>query len=125
MSINLGGITLHVQDVERSLEFYARIPGAELVVHRPGDFALLKIGNGRLGLLKHGAHSFHIELDTNDLDRMYQQLLDAGVKTQGPPSRRPWGERDLLVLDPDGNMLEFGLSEETRPANTQWQQPKA
>ena len=48
MTINLGGITLQVQDVERSLEFYQRIPGVELMLHRPSEFALLKVCQGRL-----------------------------------------------------------------------------
>ena len=32
-------------------DFYMRIPGAVLVLHRPGNFALIQIGQGRLGLL--------------------------------------------------------------------------
>ncbi len=108
MSINLCGITLHVSDVEKSLDFYTRIPGLDVLVHRPGDFALLKIGEARLGLLKHGQGAFHVEMDVPNLDQAYEALLAAGVTTQGPPTQRPWGERDLMVIDPDGNMLEFG-----------------
>jgi len=60
--ISLEGMTLHVADVERSLEFYTKIPGVQVLVHRPGAFALLSIGNGRMGLLKYGPT--HIEFDT-------------------------------------------------------------
>jgi catechol 2,3-dioxygenase-like lactoylglutathione lyase family enzyme len=35
MEFSLEGTTLHVSDVERSLEFYGRIPGAVVQVHRP------------------------------------------------------------------------------------------
>jgi hypothetical protein len=35
-------------------------------------------------------------------------LQELGVKTEGPPTDRPWGERDLWVIDPDGNLVEFG-----------------
>lgn len=108
MNINLAGITLHVKDVEQSLAFYSRFPGVELTTHRPGEFALLKVGGERLGLLKHGKNSFHMELDTDDLDAMYESLLAAGIKTDGPPTQRPWGQRDLYLVDPDGNMIEFG-----------------
>ena len=114
MSISLSGLTLHVEDVERSLAFYIQIPGTAVVVHRPGQFAMLRIGQGRLGLLKRGVDKFHIEIDTPDLDATYTQLQEAGVKTQGPPTQRPWGERDLWVIDPDGNTVEFNLREEQR-----------
>ena len=98
-------------DVDKSLEFYKRIPGLEVIVHRPGDFALLKVGNSRLGLLKHDQGKFHVEMDVPDLDKAYDALLAAGVPTKGPPTQRAWGERDLWVIDPDGNTLEFGVSE--------------
>ena len=106
---SLVGLTLHVADVDASLEFYKRIPGAEVMFHMPGTFGLLRIGHGRLGLL--GAHlptPFHVEIETPDLDAMHAALVKAGVTPEGPPTRKPWGEVDFLVKDPDGNMLEFG-----------------
>ena len=50
-------MTLHVADVERSLDFYKRIPGAIVQQHRPGDSALLHFGEGRLGLLRQAGRS--------------------------------------------------------------------
>src|SRR5438105_4186550 len=47
----LRGLTLHVEDVERSRQYYERIPGAVLELHRPREFALLRIGDAQLGLL--------------------------------------------------------------------------
>jgi catechol 2,3-dioxygenase-like lactoylglutathione lyase family enzyme len=110
---SLEGLTLHVADLNRSLDFYSRIPGAEVVVHRPGQFALLQIGKGRLGLLqKGGAKSFHLEVETPDLDAMYSQLRSAGVEPNSPPKTEPWGETDFMATDPDGNMVEFGLAKD-------------
>ncbi|HZO87507.1 MAG TPA: VOC family protein [Chthonomonadaceae bacterium] len=104
--VSLDGLTLHVQDVERSVQFYSRIPGAVLVHHRPGQFALFQFGKGCLGLLQVGG-GFHAELETADLDAMYAQLRAAGIEPESPPAKRPWGETDFLVKDPDGNLLEF------------------
>jgi hypothetical protein len=50
LEASLEGVTLQVADVERSLEFYRKIPGATVAVHRLGEFALVQIGIGRLGL---------------------------------------------------------------------------
>jgi len=51
MTISLVGLTLHVADVDRSVEFYRRLPGAAVLFHLPGRFAMLRLGAGRLGLL--------------------------------------------------------------------------
>ena len=98
-------MTLHVADVERSLEFYTKIPGAQVLVHRPGAFALLSIGNGRLGLLRYGPT--HIEFDTPDPDTLYQRLKEAGMPVEDPPALKAWGEYDFTIHDPDGHCLEF------------------
>jgi catechol 2,3-dioxygenase-like lactoylglutathione lyase family enzyme len=105
--VELEGLTLHVRDVERSRDFYERIPGAALVAHRPGEFALFRFGDALLGLLGLGAPGFHIELAAPDLDALYAQVQASGMKPSGPPRQRPWGERTFTVLDPDGNHLEF------------------
>ena len=108
MSISLVGATLHVKDVDRSLEFYRKLPDTSVMFHIPGRFALLRIGSGRLGILEDQKRAFHLEIDCEDLDVTYAKLHELGVKTEGPPTVRPWGERDLWVMDPDGNLVEFG-----------------
>ena len=114
METSLEGLTLHVDDVERSRDFYLRIPGAVLVDHRPGDFALLQIGGARLGLLttrylRGGGPGFHMEISTSSdaVDALYEQVRAAGIEPDGPPADRSWGERTFHVTDPDGNLIEF------------------
>jgi catechol 2,3-dioxygenase-like lactoylglutathione lyase family enzyme len=107
MGINLVGLTLHVADVDRSLEFYKRLPDSSILYHMPGQFALLSVGSGRLGLLRDQKRPFHVEIDCDDLDATCALLKDSGFPAEGPTTR-PWGERDVLVVDPDGNLVEFG-----------------
>jgi catechol 2,3-dioxygenase-like lactoylglutathione lyase family enzyme len=107
MSIYLVGLTLHVADVERSLGFYKRLPNASVIFHMPGKFALLRLGSGRLGLLQDQKRPFHVEIDCEDLDATCALLNEAGFQMEGPTTR-PWGERDALLVDPDGNLVEFG-----------------
>lgn len=104
-SISLEGMTLHVADVERSLAFYTKIPGARILAHRSGAFALLAIGKGRLGLLQYGPT--HLEFDTPNPDALYQQFKDAGLPVEEPPTHKSWGEYDFTIHDPDGHCLEF------------------
>jgi catechol 2,3-dioxygenase-like lactoylglutathione lyase family enzyme len=70
----------------------------------------LQIGAGRLGLLADQNRPFHIEFEVPDLDVAAAQLRDLGVTVDGP-TQRQWGERDILVQDPDGNLLEFGATQ--------------
>ena len=107
---SLEGLTLHVADLDRSLAFYSAVPGARVLVHRPGHFALLGIGKARLGLLAHAQElRFHLEVETEDLDAMHAQLRAAGIEPKTPPKTEAWGETDFMVSDPDGNILEFGV----------------
>ena len=109
MSVSLEGVSLHVADVERSIQFYFRIPGAELLIHVPGKFARFRIGSGYLHVvhLPEVERRFHIEMGADDLNQLYTELKTLGIEPEGPPTARPWGITDLRVIDPDGNMLEF------------------
>jgi catechol 2,3-dioxygenase-like lactoylglutathione lyase family enzyme len=104
---SLGGLTLHVADVERSLQFYRRLPGVELRRHEPGSLARLQIGTGTLTLLNVEEGRFHVRVDCDDLDGFYRTCLTTGLDVP-PPRDMPWGERASLAVDPDGNVVEFG-----------------
>jgi catechol 2,3-dioxygenase-like lactoylglutathione lyase family enzyme len=107
------GVALHVQNVERSIEFYTKLPGARLLVHIEGTFALIQIGRGRINLVEYGTdlafkeQRFHIEVETPDVNATYRDVCEVGLKPLYPPTLKPWGETDFRVADPDGYWLEF------------------
>ncbi len=115
--VSLAGLTLHVADLETSLEFYRHLPGAKVVVHRPGEFAMLRIGYGRLGLLQTaGADEpnagFHIELEAPDLAAIYEDLRNLDIEPESPPQERPWGDVNFRIVDPDGNVVQLNAAHE-------------
>ena len=111
LTTSLEGLTLHVADVEESLAFYSKIPGAKVEGHVPQTFALVRFGSMRLGLLGHWQESrFHMEIVAEDLDAMHDALVAAGIKPESKPKMEEWGEVDFFVKDPDGNLIEFGHS---------------
>src|SRR5260221_5067357 len=61
-AISLEGVTFQVADVDKALEFYKRIPGTQLVYHRKGEYAILAIGKGQLGLVSRPVPT-HVEID--------------------------------------------------------------
>jgi catechol 2,3-dioxygenase-like lactoylglutathione lyase family enzyme len=43
-----------------------------------------------------------------DADALHAELTAKRANVQGEPVSHPWGLRDFIVLDPDGNELRFG-----------------
>ena len=43
-----------------------------------------------------------------DVDALYARLVTAGVMIPQPPQDWPYGMREFVVTDPDGNRLIFG-----------------
>src|SRR6185437_10309360 len=118
-TIRLEGLTLAVANVKRSLAYYQTL-GFKCTVNAAPNFAMLKLGEGSIGLLsqtqarKSGAikatarqkRNIHVEISTDDLDRLYERLVAKGVKFHEPPHDEPW-ERSACAFDPDGYTVEF------------------
>lgn len=128
------GMTLTVESVPRSLDFYAGKLGIAVEFDATPNFALLRIGGdsgGTIGLLssalaeKEGAEatspaqkrSIHVEFSTDDLDGLYDVLKAKGVLFHQPPHDEPW-ERSMTALDPDGYAVEFAQGRRGRNATT-------
>jgi catechol 2,3-dioxygenase-like lactoylglutathione lyase family enzyme len=111
-SIRFEGISLPVSDLESSIVFYQQF-GFEVEIQHD-TFALLRLGEGTIGLLKVDVSKWpkaqraaiHIELSTDDLDALFAQLNAQGIHIAVPPRDRPW-ERQMFTTDPDGYRLEI------------------
>jgi catechol 2,3-dioxygenase-like lactoylglutathione lyase family enzyme len=114
------GLTLTVESVERSIAFYSGLLGLKVEWNAVPAFAMLRIGAGTIGLLsiaearKEGVldssasqkRAIHVELSTDDLDGLYEELKGKGVSFHQPPHDEPW-ERSMTAFDPDGYAVEF------------------
>jgi catechol 2,3-dioxygenase-like lactoylglutathione lyase family enzyme len=47
----------------------------------------------------------YIVLD--DIDAFHQEIVARGIRPAEPPEEAPWGVKEMLVIDPDGNRLRF------------------
>jgi catechol 2,3-dioxygenase-like lactoylglutathione lyase family enzyme len=117
--VRLEGLTLRVESVRRSVEFYANKLGFAVEIDKAPDFAMIRVGGpqgGTIGLLPVEAGAppmnaqaragIHIELTTDDLDALYAELQARGVEFFEPPHEEPW-ERSMRAHDPDGYTVEF------------------
>jgi predicted enzyme related to lactoylglutathione lyase len=107
-------------DVARLVDFYERATGvqaswsnedfAELTTTR----ATLAIGSTRtVTLFAPGAarpadnHTVIIEFLVDDVDGVHQNLAGFIEEFVNEPTTMPWGNRSLLLRDPDGNLVNF------------------
>lgn len=121
--VRMEGLTLTVEDVARSVDFYCNQLGMfTLEWNAAPQFAMLRIAAGTvtLGLLswaqaesegavrlsKSQASAVHVELSTDDLDGLYSRLTSKGVNIDVPPHDEPW-ERSMTAFDPDGYSVEI------------------
>ena len=112
--LSFESVSLHVADVERSVAFYSKLPGAQIVLHFPGKFAKFRFGDGCVQVvgIPPGPKSFHIELNAPDLDALHGELKAAGIEPDGPPALQPFGRTNFRIHDPDGNVLKFDTPSE-------------
>jgi catechol 2,3-dioxygenase-like lactoylglutathione lyase family enzyme len=119
LDVRLEGLTLRVEDVRRSIEFYGHKLGFAVEIDKAPDFAMIRVGGpqgGTIGLLPHESgvpamsaaerSGIHIELTTDNLDALYEELKARGVVFFEPPHEEPW-ERSMRAYDPDGYTVEF------------------
>lgn len=99
---------LPCQDVAAAVAYYGDVLGFHIdyqqhdlgVMYRD-DVTVLLVPRGQPATF--GAAEFYIR----DADALYRELAGRGAAVQGEPVSHPWGLRDFVVLDPDGNRLVF------------------
>ncbi len=107
---------LRITSGSGSLEFYGRLGFDVEWEHRFRDdlplFASIRRGKWHLFVSEHdgdAASNGLVYLYADDVDALYQAWRSAGLVGE-PPQDRPWGTRELQVVDPDGNRLRVGSS---------------
>ena len=110
---------MHVEDVERARAFFHDILGFEIQL-RMGNYAYVHRETAGFRILEQrgpdgappGNRRFCYCIDVRDVDALYAELkpkLDTlpHRDVYGPVNQH-YGQRELLVLAPDGNLLAFG-----------------
>lgn len=110
---------IHVPDLDKALAFFTGVLGFKTLL-RDGDYAYVHRETVGVRLMKNhgkdgappGNRRFAYYVDVRDVDALYAELkpeLDKLPKhdVHGPADKN-YGQRELLVLAPDGNLLAFG-----------------
>jgi catechol 2,3-dioxygenase-like lactoylglutathione lyase family enzyme len=111
---------MHVEDLAAALRFFVDLLGFQVTSRHGTSYAYVeREGVGFRLLESHGPEGappgnrrFAYYIDVHDVDSLHAELapklaaLPAG-DVFGPVDQ-PYGQRELLVLAPDGNLLAFG-----------------
>lgn len=107
-------------DVTRLVEFYERLTGVQAVWSNDvfaelslSSFTLAIAGTPTVGLFGPGSarpadnHSAILEFLVDDVDADYDKLKPWVTDFVNTPTTMPWGNRSLLLRDPDGNLINL------------------
>ena len=118
--MNLVSIRIITDDVAALAGFYERVTGTT-AVHLSEHFAELRTPQGTLaigstatvdlfgpGSVRPAANaSAIIEFLADDVDATYLSLRSWVTTFVNEPTTMPWGNRSLLLRDPDGNLVNL------------------
>ena len=107
-------------DIDRLVEFYQRLSGVDAVRLADGfdeirfEGSTLAISSEHLiKLFNVGAataaanQSAILEFEVEDVDAVFERMHASGTTIVMPTTLMPWGNRSLLLRDPDGNLVNI------------------
>ena len=118
----IGAITLFVEDLDATKQFYGDVFDVPLVFEDASS-AAFNFGNTIINLLQSteapelvepadvaradtGARAL-LTIDVDDVDAVHEELVRRGVTFLNGPMDRPWGVRTAAFADPGGHVWEI------------------
>lgn len=109
---------LVVADIDKSVEFYKRVLGLEVVM----DFGANKTLTGGLALqtlqtykefigtsdISFGSNNFELYFEEDNFDQFADTLRKCDVPYVHPVKEHSWGQRVVRFYDPDRHIIEVG-----------------
>ncbi|WP_062203471.1 VOC family protein [Demequina salsinemoris] len=118
--MQLAATRIFTDDVDDLVAFYDQATGLTSVRIHP-LFAELRTGTGTLAIASTATvallgdnaaearanRSIALDFLVDDVDATYARLKETAIELVNVPTDMPWGNRSLLVRDPDGNLINF------------------
>jgi len=114
---------IYVSDIEASIKFYTEILDFEVVEYYPDDdiptWVAIQIGDQRLAMgntfknINHIYHpngingsGVHFYIIVDNIEEVYQKLKSS-VSIIDKLEKKPWGNTEFAIKDPDGYLISF------------------
>jgi uncharacterized glyoxalase superfamily protein PhnB len=118
--MNLASIRLVTKDLDSLVSFYTMLTGAAAARLAP-DFAEIRLEGAIVAISTERAvqqfivgaasaaanRSAILEFQVDDVDAVRARLSDATINYVMQPTDQPWGNRSMLLRDPDGNLINI------------------
>jgi uncharacterized glyoxalase superfamily protein PhnB len=119
-TMTFASVRLVTRDLDRLVAFYTRLTGVAATRLAP-EFAEVRVAGAVLAICTEGTiqrfnagaaiaaanRSAILELQVDDVDEVRRRLGDAPIEHVMPPTDQPWGNRSMLLRDPDGNLVNI------------------
>jgi catechol 2,3-dioxygenase-like lactoylglutathione lyase family enzyme len=103
--------SIYVSDLDRSIAFWTGQLGFEVKFTNgaPASFAVLRRDAAEFHLAVNPdiAGKCHCHIMVEGIEDLYDTVAANGMHIIQRLKKQPWGFRDIVVVDPDGNMLEL------------------
>ncbi len=108
----VNAVTLATHDMARTVQFYRALGFPVIYGGEAAAFTSFRAGTGYLNVMAQpperqwswwGRVIFYV----SDVDALYAQALDRGIRPGTTPRDAEWGERYFHMTDPDGHELSF------------------
>ncbi|HEX4738946.1 MAG TPA: VOC family protein [Allosphingosinicella sp.] len=110
---------IHVPDLEAAISFFEDLLGFSTLLKGGGYAYVEREGVGVRLLQNHGEDGappgnrrYAYYIDVRDVDALHGELKPKLDRLPSDavhgPADKPYGQRELLILAPDGNLLAFG-----------------
>lgn len=122
MEIKFVSSVLFVNDIQTSRRFYEEMLGQKVLMdHGPnvgfeGGFSLwqkdhanqILFGRPFTGELPLGKHNLELYFETEELEKIINNLVSSKTEFVHPLIEQPWGQRVIRMYDPDRHIVEIG-----------------
>ena len=88
-------------------DFGPNVPFEGFSIHLKSHFQSL-LGDASQYPVIQKAHWGELYFETDELERVYLRLSEAGVEFIHAICEQPWGQRVMRFYDPDGHIIEIG-----------------
>lgn len=122
--MNLNQITISVQNVSKSIEFYEKL-GLRLIVKALPHYARFECNEGDSTFSLHKvdkqltSEGTWIYFEVRDLDTEVSNLISKGIMFEELPNDKSWLWREARLKDPDNNQLILYFAGDNRK-NPPW-----
>jgi uncharacterized glyoxalase superfamily protein PhnB len=118
--MKLASVRLVTHNLDALVSFYTTLTGAA-AARLAEDFAEIRLEGAIVALSTERAikqfnvgaataaanRSAILEFQVDDVDGVRARLSDAAVDYVMEPTNQPWGNRSMLLRDPDGNLINI------------------